>query len=328
MSVTTISEAEARRYAEDKVRSELGMFLRVGEGWLNEEEERYEFELLIRSPKLVENREGEVTDVRYFEELDLGKVTVDGSTGEVSRPNIRTIKSKIREQRKEVEIAVRKALVSAAGRQFSHLPFPENQFAPMEDILSYVLVHGSIEMNQIRLMDQDRGNDRYSEYVSELIELDLLKRDEDVISSGNVLIGLEDESESYQDTVNRAIGRYFEHNIGDFNMINRTLGPYLVIAGRYYRQAILQEDMPLISADDLRQAIISEYTGKEKHQKLMKMYRYLVHLEEVGILKPIKKGRETYWVGDDDIEESLREHRELLGPVQALFPENQQRALD
>lgn len=328
MSVTTISEAEARRYAEDTVRSELGMFLRVGEGCLNEEEERYEFNLLIRSPKLVENREGAVTDVRYFKELDLGKVTVDGSTGEVSRPNIRTIKSKIRDQKKEVEIAVRKALVSAAGRQFSNLPFPENQFAPMEDILSYVLIRGSIEMDQITLMDQDRGNDRYSTYVRELVELDLLKLDDGNLSSGNVLIGLEDESESYQDTVNKALGRYFEHNIGDFNMINRTLGPYLVIAGRYYRQALLQEELPVISADDLRQAIISEYSGKEQQQKLIKMYRYLVHLEDVGILEPIKQGKETYWIGDDEIEESLLEHRELLGPVQSLLPENQQRALD
>lgn len=324
MSVTAISEEEAQRRAEGLVRSELGMFLRVGDGTLNEEEDQYEFPLLIRSPKIIENRHGEVSDVRYYEKLELGNVIVDGETGDVSRPNIRTIKSKIRDQQEEVEIAVRKALVNAAGRKFSHLPFPENQFAPLEDILAHVLIHGSVEVDQIKMMDKDRANNRYSEYMEKLVDLDLLQREEGVLTSGNMLIGFENKSESHQETVNRAIGRYFEHNIGDFAMINRTLGPYLVIAGRYYRQAVLQQELPYINVDDLREAIISEYSGKEKQQKLMKIYRYLVHLEEVGILQPVQQGQETVWTGNEDIRDDLLEQSELLGPIQTLLPNGQQ----
>ena len=325
MSVTTITESEARRHAEGVVRSEMGMFLRVGEGEYNDEEGQYEFELLIRSPKLIENRSGEVTDVRYFEELDLGQVTVDGSTGDVERPRLQTVRAKIRDQRKEVEIAVRKALVSAAGRRFSHLPFPENQFSPLEDILAHVLVHGSLNIEQIELMDSDRTNDRYSEYVQNLLDLDLLKQEDRRLTSGNVLIGLEDQADSYQETINMAIGRYFEHHIGDFGMINRTLGPYLVIAGRYYRHAVMREEMPLISVDELRDAISAEYSGKQKQQKLMKLYRYLVHLDDVGILHPQTHGKDTYWVGNEEVQERLRNQSELLGPVQTLLPDGQQR---
>lgn len=320
MSVTTISEDEARRYAEDVVRSELGMFLRLGDGEYNRSENEYQFNLVIRSPKTIRDApNGEVADVRFFSELDLGQVTVDGKSGEVARPNIPTIKSKIRNQEEQVEIAVRKALVSAAGHRFAHLPFPENQYAPLEDILSHVLLHGTLSMDDISMMDADRDNRRYHEYTQNLLELDLLSQDGNTLTSGDVLIGIEDECESYQEAINTAIGRYFEHNLGEFDTINRTLGPYLVIASRYYRRALELEELPLIDEDELRQSIISEYSGKEQRQKLMKFYRYLVHLENVGILRSVNQGGKRLWVGDDEVDNLLREQTEYLGPVQTLL---------
>ena len=320
MSVTTISEDEARRYAEDVVRTELGMFLRLGDGEYNESESEYQFDLVISSPKAIRDAlNGEVTDVRFFSELDLGQVTVDGKSGDVERPDIPAIKSKIRDQQEQVEIAVRKALVSAAGHRFAHLPFPENQYAPLEDILSHVLLHGTLSMDDISMMDADRDNRRYHEYTQNLLELDLLSQDGNTLTSGDVLIGIEDECDSYQETINTAIGRYFEHNLGEFDMINRTLGPYLVIASRYYRRALELEELPLIDEEELRQSIVSEYSGKEQRQKLMKFYRYLVHLENVGILQSVNQGGQRLWVGDDEVDELLREQTEYLGPVQTLL---------
>jgi len=320
MSVTTISEDEARRHAEDVVRTELGMFLRLGDGEYDEKESEYQFDLVISSPKTIRDAPNdEVTDVRFFSELDLGQVTVDGKSGDVERPNISTIKSKIRDQQEQVEIAVRKALVSAAGHRFAHLPFPENQYAPLEDILSHVLLHGTLSMDDISMMDADRDNRRYHEYTQNLLELDLLSQDGNTLTSGDVLIGIEDECDSYQETINTAIGRYFQHNLGEFDMINRTLGPYLVIASRYYRRALELEDLPLIDEEELRQSIVSEYSGKEQRQKLMKFYRYLVHLENVGILRSVNQGGQRLWVGDNEVDEMLREQTEYLGPVQTLL---------
>ena len=320
MSVTTISEDEARRYAEDVVRSELGMFLRLGDSEYDEGENEYQFDLVIRSPKTIRDApDGEVADVRFFSELDLGQVIVDGESGDVERPDIPTIKSKIRDQQEQVEIAVRKALVSAAGHRFAHLPFPENQYAPLEDILAHVLLHGSLSMDDISMMDADRENRRYHEYVQDLRDIDLLSKDGNTLTSGDILIGIEDECESYQKTINTAIGRYFEHNLGEFDTINRTLGPYLIIAGRYYRRALELEEPPLIDEEELRQSIVSEYSGKEQSQKLMKFYRYLVHLENVGILRSVNQGGQRLWVGDDEVDEMLREQTEYLGPVQTLL---------
>lgn len=319
MSVTTISEEEAHRKAVTMVRSELGMYLQLGEGDFNREQNKFVFPLLIQSPKLIRDGEGNVRDARFFSELNLGDVTVDGATGEVNRPRIQTIEAQIRKQEERVELAVRKALVSIAGSKLSHLPFPENQFAPLEDILSHVIVHGSLSMESIEMMDSGRKNDRYSEYVESCKELDLLQVADGILISGDLLIGMEEDQETLQGAVNAAIGRYFEKNIGEYQMINRTLKPYLVIAGRYYRRSLELEQMPKIEEEELRQAVMAEYTGKEREKKLMKMYRYLVHLNDIGILHPQQEGAKTVWVGDPDVDAALRKQSEFLSHYQSVL---------
>ena len=315
---TAISLEEARRKAAEEVRHGLGTFLRIGNGSFDQEAGKFRFPLRIRSPKMIQDNAGELVDVRYYSELDLGEVTVDGSTREVDRPRLNTIKRKIREQEDEVEIAVQKALVSAAGESLSHLPFPENQFAPLEDILAELLLEGDMTMADIELMDEKRSNDRYHEYVENLIEIDLIERNDRTLTNGNVLLSLADEAENFQKALNSAIGRYFEHHVGEFNMIRRTLGPYLVLAGYYYRRALEVEEMPRIEEWELRRAIEAEYTGRQKKMKLFKLSRYLVHLEDVGLLEPIHQNGERVWVGSEDVRSRLRQQEDFLSPYETL----------
>jgi hypothetical protein len=70
MSVdTAMSLEEARRKAEHAVRTELGTFVRVGPGELDEGEGEFRFPLLISSPKIItDSRQENVVDVRYFSE--------------------------------------------------------------------------------------------------------------------------------------------------------------------------------------------------------------------------------------------------------------------
>lgn len=313
---------EARRKAAETVRSEIGTFVRLGAGEYNGDTNQFEFPLIIQSPKLIKDSLGrEVRDVRFFSELGLGTLTVDGTTGEIERPNLNTMRAKIREQREEIDIAVQKALVSAAGRQLSHLPFPENQYSPLEDILAELLLRGDILEKDIELMDEGRNNERYSEYVDQLIKLDLAEREDGVITPGDILIGMEDEASTYQQAINMAIGRYFEHTLSDFDMIKRTLGPYLVIAGYYYRRALETEELPLVGESELRNAIKNErgYTGREKQEKLFKTSRYLTQLEGVGILHPVQREGKRLWSGDKSIQDRLREHSEYLGQYRPLM---------
>lgn len=321
MSIETdITMDEARRRAAKVVRQELGTFPRLGQGEYDRENNKFQFHLFIRSPKIIsDDRRDEVVDIRYYNELDLGSVTVDGDSGEVNRPNRSRIRKKIREQENEVEIAVQKALISAAGRKFSHLPFPENQYSPLEDILAELILNGQMSMDQIETMDENRSNDRYHEYLQKLLELDLAEQDDEVITNGSVLIDLLNETDSYQEALNGAIGRYFEANIGEFMMIKRTLGPYLVIAGRYYRRALELDELPVVEEAELRRAIKYEYSGKNRERKLVKLSRYLIQLEDVGILESVSQDGKQYWVGKERIRDDLRDQSQYLATVQPLI---------
>lgn len=317
---TAISKEEARRKAEEVVRFELGTFARLGSGEYDNEAGAFRFPLVIRSPRIITaGRENAVEDVRFLSELELGEVTVDGTDGEVDRPNRTTIRRKIREHKDEIEIAVQKALVSAAGRQLSHLPFPENQYSPLQDILSELLLRGEISMDRIEMMDENRNNDRYQEYIENLIELDLATRDGRIITNGDVLIGIEQDTDRYQEALNAAMGRYFENNLSEFQMIKRTLGPYLVIAGYYYRRSLELEEMPVVEEQELRRAIESEYSGREREEKLMKVSRYLIQLEDVGILQSLPQNGTRYWVGDESVKARLREQSDYLAPLETLM---------
>lgn len=316
---TKLELEEARRYAEKEVRYGLGTFCRLKEGEFDKEDGEYIFPLVTRSPRIIEDQQGEVVDVRYYDELDLGEVKVDGLTGEVSRPPLPTVRSEIREQKEEVEIAVQKALVSAAGDKFSHLPFPENQYSPLQDILSELLLKGHIKWDLLQDMDEGRDNEPYQTYTQNLIQIDLASRQGDSITDGNILIDLNDRTESFQKALNAAMGRYFQHNIGEFGMIKRTLGPYLVIAGHYYRLSLELEEMPLIKEEELRDAIYQEYSGREQMEKLMKLSRYLIQLEEVGILESVHDRGTRYWSGNEEIRDEMIERSEFLAPMQPLL---------
>jgi hypothetical protein len=173
-------------------------------------------------------------------------------------------------------------------------------------------------MGQIEMMDEGRSNNRYHEYVEKLVAIDLLDLSGRTISAGSILIGLYDDSGTFQEALNAAMGRYFEHNVGEFGMIKRTLGPYLVVAGRYYRRALELEEMPVIDEDELRRAIEHEYSGTERDKKLMKLSRYLIQLEAVGILESVSQNGEWFWSGSEEVRQELQE-QEYLSPVETLI---------
>lgn len=317
---TAMSMDEARRKAEKVVRFELGTFLRLGPSQYDDTAGEFRFPLIIRSPQIIRDaHRDETIDVRFFSELNLGEITVDGTTGEINRPNRSTIQRKVREHENKIDIAVQKALISAVGRQFSHLPFPENQYSPLEDILAALLLQGDISMARIEMMDDGRSNTRYNEYVERLIDLDLVNRNGQTLTSGDILISLSDKSETYQEALNAAVGRYFEHNLSEFDMIKRALGPYLILAGYYYRQALELEEIPVIDEEELRRAIKLEYTGQGREQKLFKTSRYLIQLESVGILESMPHGGTQYWTGNETVCDKLRNQSDYLTPVENLM---------
>lgn len=322
-----VDPSEARRVAMEEVRFNLGTYLRLDEGEFDEEELEYTFAIVLRSPKLIldEDKENAV-DLRFLDPIKVGAVTVDANTKEVERPTPRQVKNQLKDYERDLQAAIQKALVRASGSSLSHLPFPENQHAPLQDILSEVILNGEIAVASLEMMDSYEDGEKYQKHIDNLVEIDLLKRDDEVLRSGDILNTIQEkdkfeghEVKTHQDELNAALGRYFEQNVGEFEMIKRTLGPYLALAGFYYRRALELDELPVIKESDLRDGIIFEYGGRKQQKKLFKMSRYLVQLEEVGVLTSVYQNGERYWIGDDTTLTRLKATADQLGPVTELF---------
>lgn len=322
-----VDPSEARRAAMEAIRFNLGTYLRLNDGEFEEEEFEYTFPIILRSPKLILDEDQEnAVDLRFLDPIHVGDVTVDASTKDVDHPTKSQVKNALKDYEKELNEAIQKALVRATGSSFSHLPFPENQHAPLQDILSEVILNSEIPVAAIEMMDNYGNSDKYQKYIDSLVELDLLKRKGDVLRSGDVLNTIQEKDkfeghriETHQDELNAALGRYFEHNVGEFEMIRRTLGPYLALAGFYYRRALELDELPIIEESALRDGIKLEYDGREQQQKLFKMSRYLVQLEEVEVLSSVYQNGERYWVGDETTFTRLKATADQLGPITELF---------
>lgn len=312
---------EARRLAVKRARQSYGTFIRVGEGEYDKEEKVFRFPLEIRRPQIIKESDGDsVMSVRFHPKQDLKHLTVNAETRDIDAPHREHLFSLIRNRQDEIDVAVRKALVTVSGKSFAHLPFLENQFAPLEDVLAELILNKSIQVPDIEERDEDRGSDRYSEYVEDLIELDLANRRDGEIRAGGKLLGFMDEhSELYEKALNDAMGVYFQHNVDKFQMINRSLGPYLVIAGRYYQQALIQQEIPTIHEKELRDAIQAEYTGKRRRRSLFKLSHYLIQLQEVGILESERDDGVRYWEGHEQVREDLENQADAFEPIQELL---------
>lgn len=319
---TAVEHDEARRLASERARSSYGTFVRVGEGEYNSNRNEYRFPLLLRRPRLVHESDGDgVIDVRFYSEQAFGEIVIDGKTRDIDAPHPETVFSKIRSREEEIERAIRKALVSTSGRKFAHLPFLENQFSPLEDIISQLLLKREISVQDIREVDENRDPPRYQEYVNELQDVELADSPTaDTITAGDRLIKIhKDNGEQFDNALNEAMGVYFENNVDEFDMIYRTLGPYLVIAGRYYQRAIGREDLPAIHEQELRDAVASEYNGQRRVRMLFKFSRYLIQLQEVDILEPEYRNDTRMWIGDEDIQSGIEKAAVEFDPIQELI---------
>lgn len=319
---TAVNMAEARRLAIDKVRSSYGTFIRLDDGEYIESENEFQFTIHIRRPRVIHESSGEsIMDLRFHPRQDLGTLTVDGETREVDSPHREKLFKKIREQEASIEEAIRKALVSVAGTKLSHLPFLENQFAPLEDLIAELILNEGIDRRLINRRDEERGGSSYADYVDDLIESDLANLRGGRITAGGRLIRLKEKNkERYQATLNDAMGVYFQDHLDQFELINKTLGPYLVIAGRYYERALEMGETPVIREQELRDAIISEYTGKRQRRSLFKFSHYLIQLQEVGVLEPTIENGERCWKGDDSVRKNLQEQANVFKPIQDILP--------
>ena len=315
---TSVTPDEARRKAERILRFKIGPQYSLGEPSTDGSE--YVFPILIRPPRVIFNELRHTpVDVKYLESTKVGAIRIDDNK-EADYTLPQTVYRRVREYEQDIQEAVEKALISAAAKDFTKLPFPENRYAPVEDILSEVILRDSISIEDITLLessDEEDSEGKYTKYVQELENIGLLRRSEGKLQAGNILINFEREKDHDHEVLNSALAYYFKQNINDLDTLHQILGPYLAVAGFYYRLAIESDTLPRVREKELRKAFEDHYKGmgKQTDVKKFKLSRYLLHLERAGILELITKPDGRVWSGNKTIKNGLEEQSEYLGVI-------------
>lgn len=314
-----ISEEDAETEAEKVLRFELGSLPHLGSP--EYEEGEYVFPVLIRLPRVIfdEDRE-EPLDVRFLSSEDLGEIRVDAETGDVSdRTDVWQINKRIREKKREVDRAVQMALLKAEAEKFSLLPFPEHRYTPIQDLLSDVILRGQIPRDRLEQIGPGTW-EKYEEYIEALVEVGLLRMEENRVTAADHLIEIEAQTDYPSDALNVALAHFFREGADNFDMIHSILGPYLTIAGHYYRRSLEVDELPRISTRELRDQIRERYTGRDGRLKGFKMSRYLLQLEEIGVLESESARDGRGWKGKGEILTKLLEQEEQLEDIVEIRP--------
>ena len=311
------SPEEARKKAEEILRFKIGPQYSLGE--TETEGSEYVFPILISPPRVIFNETRSTpVDVKYLEPTQVGEIRVNKNE-EVDYTLPQTVYRRVRDYEEEIQQAVEKALISAAAKDFTKLPFPENRYAPVEDILSEVILRDEIQLEKIAYLDSpdEEEQGKYTRYVQELENIDLLRREDGKVKAGNVLINIQRDTNKKSEALNAALAHYFKQNINNLEDIHQILGPYLAVAGFYYRLAIEADMLPTVEEKELRDAFEQHYKGRGKQTdvKVFKFSRYLLHLERAGILELITKPNGRVWSGTEAIKKDLEDQTQYLGVI-------------
>lgn len=312
-----IGKREARRKAEEVVAFDIGNLPRLGD--VEETDSEYVFPLEIRLPRVIFNEDRKrPVDVKFMSSESIGNIRVDAVTGEVDRPHLNQIESNIRRERKIVEDAVQKALVRSSAAKFSKLPFPEHRYTPILDILSHLILEGPItneEFDQFNAVSEQK----YRDYVAMLEDVDLVRTKEDRIEADNVLIELRANETKPPKLLNGALAHFFEAGANNITTIREILGPHLILSAFYYQNAIISEGEPQMSEDEFEEILERHYYGHDLTEKRFKLSRYLIQLEDVGLLVSSADVDRPTWSGESTVTKNLLRQDDLLDPIAEII---------
>lgn len=314
VSEKLISKSEAKKQAQETLAFEIGNLPHLGEP--EETEAEYVFPLLTTMPRVIfdENRERPV-DVKFMSEDEVGEIRIDGESGEVShRSNVYKIERNIRRQQNKIEIAVEKALVRSSATKFSRLPFPEHRYTPITDLLSHLILEGPIDPDELDEMNA-ADEQKYEDYIDMLVDVNLVRRRGETVVADDIFIEMQANKDTHPEMLNVALAHFFEAGADQINTIREILGPYLAIAGYYYQKALeVSSGFPSIVDEEFDERLEKRYAGNDRVQKKFKLSRYLIQLEEVGLLESDPQ-RDGSWRGNESVKQNLLREDQLLAPI-------------
>jgi len=305
-----VPEEKAQKAAERTLRLNIGNLPHLGDAERTDGE--YSFPVLVSIPQVIfdETPEGlEPVDVKFMSNSEVGEITVDAGTGEVSEyTSPGDIESAIEQEKRELERAVQRALIQSTAKKLALLSYPQHRQMPLMEVLSEIILNGHVEANRVNRIKKD-----YSTHTENLKEVGLITEVDGVFEADDELKQIISNYGSPSDRLQAALTHLFENKSKDLEMMNEFLGPYLEIAGYYYTRAVASESLPKVTLEEFRREISSRHAGKEGEKKNFQTARWLIQLEEIGVLKVANEHGDRCWKGDESVMDDLLSKQDELG---------------
>jgi hypothetical protein len=165
--------------------------------------------------------------------------------------------------------------------------------------------------------------EKYLKNIDLLISTGLIRKNENFVIPDNALIEIERSTGDISSKMNKALSYFFAQGYDNISSIQQVLGPYLTISGFIYGQSIEYDDVIPIEFQEI-QTVIQQNYGQLIKQ--MKIPRYLIQLNEVGLIDQNVIRGEDVWLPKPEILRQVKLEDTILAPIRNMFIESRVRA--
>ena len=311
-----VSEKDARKFAYEIIRNDLGSTPYPGKP--KPEDGTWIVPIHVRYPRILSDEAGEVPEkARFMNFENVGEIKIDANKGcMIDRSSYYDVRSAIQEQLDKVRTTVEMALVKVGANRFAQLPFPEHMHTPIVDVLSWILINDRIDLSRDLSLISAVDREKYLQHIDVLKSTGLVRTSGDLIIPGNSLVEIERNYRELPEKISHAMAFFFEKGYTFIDSIKQVLGPHLTITGFCYEMALEYDEIRHINYESIERMILQRY---RQEVKKIKLPRYLIQLESVGLLEEAKISGKSVWSGKRDIYEGIREEEEILQPIRKFL---------
>jgi len=194
--------------------------------------------------------------------------------------------------------------------------------SPIEDILAYLLLKDKIDLDSEISSLAPEEKERYKKNIDLLISTGLIRKNEHLVIPDNALIEIERSPGNISSKMKKALSYFFSRGYDNISSIQQVLGPYLTISGFIYGKCIEYDEVIPVEFHEIQTAIQQNYGQLIKQ---MKIPRYLIQLNEVGLIDQNVIGGDDVWLPKPEILRELKLEDTILDPVRTMFIDSEVR---
>lgn len=308
-----LSKAAARRLAEDALISDVGTTPNIGS--VKETDDRFVFDVDVSYPRVIwDDAADEPRKTRFLYVGKVGEVTVDRYRGRVlERPKYYEVQGAIREKLSVISDTVEKGLVKVAADEFASLPFPIHLHTPVLDMLSWLLVHDRMTLGDLDEIPRD-PQARIRSTLDPLARVGLIEVRDQTILPGPLLVEIEQRESSLPRQLSKALALFFREGYQFIDTVRQVLGAHLTVSGMIYERATEYESPVPLSLTQIEKDFVRFYPT----ERLVKLPRYLVQLESIGLVNHDTRHGLPVWSANESVYSRMRGD-EVLDPLKSYF---------